>query len=91
MSQFCQSMPSLAEAGLVNDRGGPLVLRVGAAASWKPHFYVYVDNLGVVGDDAQVVQTVMEEMQRTFNDLGLDLHACEMATLKVWVALLKVG
>eukprot|EP00438_Fugacium_kawagutii_P016537 Skav227298 [mRNA] locus=scaffold2645:95140:99516:- [translate_table: standard] len=76
----CRSMPLLADAGLVNDRGGPLVLRVGSMVDDKPHFYVYVDNLGVVGTDAQHVQRVMCEMQETFDKLGLDLHACEISS-----------
>ena len=76
----CRSMSSLHKANLVNDRGGPLVMKVGVAVEDKPHFYVYVDNLGVVGSSEPAVQSIMKEMQTTFNGLGLELHASEISS-----------
>eukprot|EP00439_Symbiodinium_sp_Y106_P072996 s2660_g13.t1 len=75
-----RSVPFLAQARLLHDRGEPLVFHIGVDSSEADHFYVYVDNLGVFGLDSGRVKQVMEELQEKFDGLGLELHASEVAS-----------
>lgn len=76
---LCQSISPLADAQLSNDRGGPIVMKIGKHARAQSHFYVYVDNLGVIGSDRKDVEVAMEGLQKCFNSLGLQLHATEIS------------
>ena len=76
---LCQSINPLAEAKLSNDRGGPIVMRIGKNSEAKTHFYVYVDNLGVISSDRKAVEDAMDGLQVCFNSLGLQLHATEIS------------
>ena len=76
---LCQSINPLAEAKLSNDRGGPIVMRIGKNSEAKTHFYVYVDNLGVISSDKKAVEDAMDGLQVCFNSLGLQLHATEIS------------
>eukprot|EP00435_Cladocopium_sp_Y103_P042465 s504_g11.t1 len=68
----------LADARLANDRGGPIVLHVGGNCAGDAHFYVYVDNLGVISTSKQLVDDAMTELQHSFNSRGLELHGSEV-------------
>ena len=63
---------------LLRDRGRPMVLRV-APPYGRTRHYVYVDNLGVIGDDQRVVQSTLDAMVVAFEDRGLKIH--ELATI----------
>ena len=65
-------------AHLANDRGGPVVLNVGKIGTDDRYFYVYVDNLGVIGSDKEMVDLAMSELQDAFNGQGLELHGSEV-------------
>ena len=78
--QVCRGTESLCKATLGSDRGGPIVLRVGSLEGDSIHFYVYVDNLGVIDFDRSLVSTVMQELQKHFDSLGLELHASEVSS-----------
>ena len=65
-------------AHLANDRGGPVVLNVGKVRTDDRYFYVYVDNLGVIGSDKEIVDLAMSELQDAFNGQGLELHGSEV-------------
>ncbi|CAK9106636.1 Uncharacterized protein SCF082_LOCUS49674 [Durusdinium trenchii] len=75
----CRSVDTLQQAVLTQDRGGPVVLRLGKEQADNTHFYVYVDNLGVLDTDAANVELAMQGLQQHFNSLGLELHASEEA------------
>ena len=76
---LCRSVPLLAQARLLHDRGQPLVIRIGVDSSEGDHFYVYVDNLGVIGLDKDRVSQAMEGRCK-FDGLGLDLHGSEISS-----------
>ncbi len=65
---------------MANDRAGPVILKVGRDVEQQCHFYVYVDNLGVTDTDEGRVTKAMEELQHSFNTLGLILHKSEMTS-----------
>ena len=69
----------LADSRLANDRSGPMTLVIGQDIAVNSHFYVYVDNLGVVGTDEGQVHEAMSALQKSFNGLGLQLHASEVS------------
>ena len=69
----------LADSVLANDRSGPMTLVVGREHGVSSHFYVYVDNLGVVGTERLHVDEAMSALQERFNGLGLQLHASEVS------------
>ncbi|CAK8986803.1 Uncharacterized protein SCF082_LOCUS707, partial [Durusdinium trenchii] len=75
----CRSVDTLQQAVLTQDRGGPVVLRLGKEQADNTHFYVYVDNLGVLDTDAANVELAMQGLQQHFNSLGLELHASEVS------------
>ena len=74
------SVPPLAHARLLHDRGDPLVLRVGCEAGEVDHLCVCLDNLGVIGTDRERVVQAMEELREKFDDLGLELHGSQMSS-----------
>ena len=76
---LAKSTPLLAQARLLHDRGDPLVLRVGHDAQEADHFYVYVDNLGVIGTDHERIVEAMEDLRVKFDGLGLELHGSEVS------------
>lgn len=49
----------------------------------SPHYYVYVDNLGVLDTDADSVRSSMVALQTAFNSLGLELHGSEVSSGRV--------
>ena len=75
-----RSCPVLRDARLLHDRGDPLVLRIGAEAPRSDHYYVYVDNLGVLGLDRCRIEEAMCELTEKFDGQGLELHACEVSS-----------
>ncbi|CAK9007629.1 Uncharacterized protein SCF082_LOCUS9531 [Durusdinium trenchii] len=76
--QMCKSVDLLREASLVHDRGPPVVLRVGQVdQSTETHYYVYVDNLGVLHFDQQLVANALKALQKAFDGAGLVLHGSE--------------
>ena len=77
--QVCGGVSNLKNAVLASDRGGPIVLRVGKSCENNAHFYVYVDNLGVLDLDSRFVRDTMEQLQEKFNEVGLQLHASEVS------------
>ena len=42
--------------------------------SSKPMFYVYVDNIGLIGPSRSEVQSSMNDVVKTFEGLGLQCH-----------------
>ena len=80
---LCSKVSPLADAKLARDRGAPVVLRVGKGIVTSPHYYVYVDNLGVLDTDAENVNSAMVALQSMFNSLGLELHGSEVSSGQV--------
>ena len=64
---------------LLKDRGRPLVLRV-SQHSLQPRYYVYVDNVGVIGADEKVVRGTLADMVTSFEKRGLAVHEVEVAS-----------
>lgn len=75
----CQILPSLSHGFLVNDKSPPVVMKIGATDSTPPHFYVYVDNLGVLHQDRATVEHVMESLEKSFSEAGLEVHTTEIS------------
>ena len=75
-------VPSLRKSFLVHDRGPPVVLRVGRGGQCDvdKHYYVYVDNLGVLHPQRESVEEVMRDLQAAFNGAGLLLHGSEISS-----------
>ena len=73
---------SLRSSSLVHDRGPPLVLRVrrGVSCDLDKHYYVYVDNLGVLHPSKDAVEEVMRDLQKAFDGAGLLLHGSEISS-----------
>eukprot|EP00974_Lingulodinium_polyedra_P114563 11091660-Lingulodinium_polyedra.AAC.1 len=68
--------PSLQCSELMRDRGPPVVFEAGQqGAKWH---YVYVDNLGVMGDTRPAVGGALSELEDGFGSNGLDLHPGEL-------------
>ena len=65
----------LADATLIADRGAPLVLGPG-----KLGYYVYVDNVGVVGTSAEAVDKALDEVEESLRKAGLSTHERTWAT-----------
>ena len=89
--EICRGTTLLREAALVTDRSNPIVIKVGARSQGsedgetvtKGHYYVYVDNLGVIGTDAEHVGHVLDELQGIFDGMGLDLRKSEVGACNV--------
>ena len=62
------------KSALFNDRNAPLVLDPRASARHLSHHYVYVDNLGLLAFDPDMVGTKLGKAVGDFNDAGLELH-----------------
>ena len=66
----------LRDARLMRDRGESIVLRVSSKRVVNEiWYYVYVDNLGVLGAEKGEVETIMNELKSVFGRLNLTLHA----------------
>ena len=61
------------------DRGPPVVIRLGACTSPRQYVYVYVDNLGVLGTERDLVEKAMSIWEAKFGELNLELHASEVS------------
>ena len=70
--------PLVREASLSCDQGAPICLHAGRGQESRDSYYVYVDNLGVLGVDKERVERAMTELQDIFNGLGLELHGSEI-------------
>ena len=70
------SVSPLRDARLMKDRGESIVLRMTSRKVvdeiW---YYVYVDNLGVLGANEEEVGAIMKELKTVFGSLNLTLHA----------------
>jgi hypothetical protein len=67
-------IPELSGAHVLSDRGSVWVLcRGNCLARW-----VYVDNLGVLGDSVERVEVILAAATATFDADGLDLHQVEV-------------
>ena len=73
--QFSLS-PQLGGSRLVSDRSPPLVIN--PSDPNMLHHYVYVDNLGVIGQNQELVQQGVQAMQDHFNSKELLLHPGEV-------------
>ena len=70
--------PGLSCSDLKHDRGAPLVIDPS-----DPHalsHYVYVDNLGIIGQNKKLVSEGLESMENHFNSKQLLLHPGEVHT-----------
>ena len=76
----CSLVNPLADGLISNDRGGPIVFHVGADVDPALHYYVYVDNLGVIDTDVKRVEEAMMGLQQSFNSQGLTLHSSEISS-----------
>ena len=69
-------MSPLRDARLMKDRGDSIVLRMTSRkVVHEIWYYVYVDNLGVLGADEEEVEAIMKELKTVFGGLNLTLHA----------------
>ena len=71
--------PPLAEARLLYDRGRPLTLQVSREGRGEGHYYVYVDNFGVIDLDSSRADHAMSLLSAAFIGLGFELHASEVS------------
>jgi len=81
--QMCQKISPLQDARLSCDRGCPIVLHVGKDHDTLVHYYVYVDNLGIIHTDAGVVEKALDELVLAFDGCGLILHGSEVSSGEV--------
>lgn len=75
----CQLLPSLSDGRLVNDRSRPVVMKIVSTTACPPHYYVYVDNLGVLRPDSQLVEESMSALEASFKDAGLELRTADIS------------
>ena len=73
--QFSLS-PQLGSSRLISDRSPPLVIN--PSDPDMLHHYVYVDNLGVIGQNQELVHQGVQAMQDHFNSKELLLHPGEV-------------
>ena len=78
--QMCASISSLQDASLSFDKGEPIVMRVGAEKQSKLHYYVYVDNLGVIDTCETLVTEALDDLVSAFDASGLVLHGSEVTS-----------
>ena len=70
------SVSPLRDARLMKDRGDSIVLRVSSKKVVNEiWYYVYVDNLGVLGAEKGEVDAIRNELKSVFGRLNLTLHA----------------
>ncbi|CAK0865732.1 unnamed protein product, partial [Prorocentrum cordatum] len=72
----CQFAPSLRDGTPLSDVGKPLVLRLAAGATQIEHC-VYVDNMGVIGQNGERVSSSLDELVQAFEAVGLRVHGRE--------------
>ena len=65
---------------MATDVGRPIILPLGVRREPSSHYYVYVDNLGVISLDKKRVVDAMKDLQSKFNRLGLELHGAEVGS-----------
>ena len=68
--------PGLCSSDLMHDRGAPLVIDPDCPDSLN--HYVYVDNLGIIGQNKDLVSKGLEAMENHFNSKQLLLHPGEV-------------
>ena len=73
--QFSLS-PSLSESSLVHDRSPPLV--IDPCDTHVLNHYVYVDNLGIIGQSRDLVTNGLQSIENHFNSKQLLLHPGEV-------------
>ena len=73
--------PSLSDSDLMHDRGAPLV--IDPTRPDTLNHYVYVDNLGIIGQNKDLVSKGLESMETHFNSKQLLLHPGEVHTSSV--------
>ena len=78
--QMCLQVPPLLGAPLCHDRGSPIVLRIGSKDPECMHYYVYVDNLGVVDVNKERVKAAVTGLETAFDGCGLILHGSEVTS-----------
>ena len=66
----------LSDSGVLHDRGPPLVLN--SLDSGSLNHYVYVDNLGIIGQDRSLVSRGLKSLEEHFNSRQLLLHPGEV-------------
>lgn len=76
--EICRRCSILGHSIISNDRGRPIVLRLGGSGE-VANYYVYVDNLGVLHQDLSLVEKAMSELQEAFNSRGLLLHTTDIS------------
>ena len=76
--EMCRRCSVLGRSIISNDRGQPIVLRLSGTGE-VAHYYVYVDNLGVLHQDLSLVKKAMAELQDAFNSRGLLLHTTDIS------------
>ena len=74
----CKRIDPLRDSRLVFDRGGPIVFRIDGSMASVSHYYVYVDNLGVIDVSQSAVEECMASLKKCFDSQGLTLHAAEV-------------
>lgn len=79
----CKRVDPLCDSRLVFDRGGPIVFHVNKDVASDPHYYVYVDNLGVLDVSQEMVEKCMVGLKKCFDSQGLTLHAAEVSSGEV--------
>lgn len=79
----CKRVDPLCDSRLVFDRGGPIVFHVNKDVASDPHYYVYVDNLGVLYVSQEMVEECMVGLKKCFDSQGLTLHAAEVSSGEV--------
>ena len=64
------------------DRGEPCVL-TGEGEGWRRSFYVYVDNLGILGLSEKAVRSSLSRCVTNFEQRGLEMHDIEVSNKSV--------
>ena len=77
VERLCAEARCLRGVPVLRDRGGPLLLELrGHRAVLK--YYVYVDNLGLIGQDGRKLADSLDELIRDFEARGLLAHGREV-------------
>ncbi|CAK0820065.1 unnamed protein product, partial [Prorocentrum cordatum] len=73
----CQFAPAIAGSAPWSDLGKPLVLKIVCGTEQVEH-YVYVDIMGVLGQNGERVSNSLDELVRAFEAVGLKVHRREV-------------
>ncbi|CAK0908876.1 unnamed protein product, partial [Prorocentrum cordatum] len=73
----CQLAPAIAGSAPLSDLGEPLVLKIVCGTEQVEHC-VYVDNMGVLGQNGERVSNSLDELVRAFVAVGLKVHGREV-------------